>query len=71
MNELKIPEKILHQMIAQAAADAPVEACGILAGRDGGAPVQNVPASFTEQGQEVVSIEERDGYFSVKVLRKQ
>ena len=38
---------------------------------DGGAPVQNVPASFTEQGQEVVSIEERDGYFSIKVLRKQ
>ena len=68
---ITIPKEILEQMVLQAKGAVPVEACGILAGRDGGAPVQNVPASFTEQGQEVVSIEERDGYFSVKVLRKQ
>ncbi len=32
MSELKIPEKILDQIITQARAAAPVEACGILAG---------------------------------------
>ena len=35
MLTLKIPEDILQQMLDQARAEAPVEACGILAGSDG------------------------------------
>jgi len=34
MSELKIPANIFGQMVAQANAQAPVEACGILAGKD-------------------------------------
>jgi proteasome lid subunit RPN8/RPN11 len=33
MAQLKIPADIFRQMVAQAKAQAPVEACGILAGR--------------------------------------
>jgi len=35
MLKLEIPPDILDQMIAQATAQAPIEACGILAGADG------------------------------------
>lgn len=35
MMTLQIPPDILDRMIAQARAEAPVEACGILAGNDG------------------------------------
>ena len=35
MLKLKIPGNIFVQMIRQAKAQAPIEACGILAGRDG------------------------------------
>lgn len=35
MRELSIPDEIYQQMIAQARAEAPIEACGMLAGRDG------------------------------------
>ena len=35
MTELKIPNNIFEQMLRQAKAQAPIEACGILAGKDG------------------------------------
>jgi proteasome lid subunit RPN8/RPN11 len=35
MLSLKIPGNIFEQMVQQAKAEAPLEACGILAGRDG------------------------------------
>ncbi len=35
MTHLKIPTDIFEQMVAQAEAEAPIEACGILAGNDG------------------------------------
>ncbi len=35
MNELRIPNSIFVDMVAQAKTEAPIEACGILAGRDG------------------------------------
>ncbi len=35
MLKLKIPGDIYAQMVAQARAEAPIEACGILAGADG------------------------------------
>ncbi len=35
MRELQIPNNILEQMLQQAEARAPIEACGILAGKDG------------------------------------
>ena len=35
MLKLNIPNNIFEQMLAQAKAQAPIEACGILAGRDG------------------------------------
>lgn len=34
MNELQIPNNIFEQMLEQAKSEAPVEACGILAGND-------------------------------------
>ena len=35
MPKLKIPNNIFEQLIQQAKAEIPIEACGILAGRDG------------------------------------
>ena len=35
MLKLKIPGNIFEQMMAQAKAEVPIEACGILAGKDG------------------------------------
>ena len=35
MRELHIPNNIFQQMLQQAKAEAPIEACGILAGKDG------------------------------------
>ena len=35
MNKLEIPTKIFQEMVAQAKALAPIEACGILAGSNG------------------------------------
>jgi len=35
MKRLEIPTEIFQQMLAQARAHAPIEACGILAGRNG------------------------------------
>ena len=35
MRELQIPNNIFEQMLRQAKAQAPIEACGILAGKDG------------------------------------
>jgi sulfite reductase (ferredoxin) len=37
---------------------------------DDGEPVRNAPASFAEQGQEVLEITNMGGHFSVKVRRK-
>jgi len=37
---------------------------------DDGEPVRNAPASFAEQGQEVIEIENDGNHFSVKVRRK-
>ncbi len=34
MMKLEIPTNIFEQMVAQAKALAPIEACGILAGKD-------------------------------------
>jgi proteasome lid subunit RPN8/RPN11/TusA-related sulfurtransferase len=34
MRELQIPNNVFEQMLKQARAEAPIEACGILAGRD-------------------------------------
>ena len=35
MQKLQIPNRIYHEILEQARAEAPVEACGILAGREG------------------------------------
>ena len=35
MRELQIPNNIFKQILKQAKAEAPIEACGILAGKDG------------------------------------
>ncbi len=34
MNALEIPQEILSEMVLQARGEAPVEACGVLAGRE-------------------------------------
>ena len=38
---------------------------------DDGEPVRNVPASFQEQGQDVVGVKKSSGYFRVRVRRKE
>jgi len=57
--EVKIPRAVVEQMVAQARADAPLETCGLLAGRDECAlrilPVPNVlrsPVQYRMGGQE-------------------
>jgi proteasome lid subunit RPN8/RPN11 len=57
--EVKLPRAFLEQMVAQARADAPLETCGLLAGRDERAmrvlPVPNVlhsPVQYRMGGQE-------------------
>ena len=35
MSALEIPQEIVTQMVAQARAEAPIEACGVLAGCEG------------------------------------
>jgi len=37
---------------------------------DEGEPIRNVPESFTEQGQEVMEVENVGDHFCVKVRRK-
>jgi sulfite reductase (ferredoxin) len=37
---------------------------------DDGEPVRNAPASFAEQGQEVIEVKSKDDHFCVKVRRK-
>lgn len=37
---------------------------------DNGEPVRNVPASFAEQGQEVLSVADEHGHYRVSVLRR-
>lgn len=37
---------------------------------DAGQPAQNAPASFADQGQEVLDVTDEGGYFSAKVRRK-
>ncbi|MHC4070228.1 MAG: sulfurtransferase TusA family protein [Planctomycetota bacterium] len=37
---------------------------------DDGEPVRNAPASFAEQGQEIIEIKNKDDHFSVKVRRR-
>lgn len=56
---MKIPRAFLEQMVAQAQSDAPLETCGLLAGRDERAthilPVPNVlhsPVQYRMGGQE-------------------
>jgi proteasome lid subunit RPN8/RPN11 len=56
---VKIPRAFLEQMVAQAQSEAPLEACGLLAGRDERAthilPVSNVlhsPVKYRMDGQE-------------------
>jgi proteasome lid subunit RPN8/RPN11 len=46
MDELRLPSSLLEEMIAQAEAQYPEEACGLISGRDGVAdslyPVENI-----------------------------
>jgi sulfite reductase (ferredoxin) len=37
---------------------------------DGGEPVRNVPASFSDQGQDVLEVEDKGDHFFVRVRRK-
>ena len=60
---LKIPEHIYKQMLEQAESEVPIEACGILAGRDGRAEkfykmtnVDNSNAHFMMEPQEQFAV---------------
>ncbi len=37
---------------------------------DGGEPVRNVPASFADQGEEVISVTDEATHFRVKVRKR-
>ncbi len=54
--KLEIPEKIFIQMLNQAKAEAPIEACGILAGR----------SSVVKKLYEMTNADQRSDHFMMK-----
>jgi len=56
MLELRIPNDIYEQMIEQAIAEAPTEACGILAGRD----------SIVERMYRMTNTEAREDHYTME-----
>ncbi len=54
--KLEIPEKIFIQMLNQAKAEAPIETCGILAGR----------SSVVKKLYEMTNVDQRSDHFMMK-----
>ena len=56
MPELEIPKKIFEQMLQQALAEAPLEACGILAGKD----------SYVEKLYKMTNVDNSSNHFMME-----
>jgi len=68
MLTLKIPDDIFEQMVQQAKAEAPIEACGILAGRDG--QVEKLyQMTNTDQSHDHFMMEPEEQFKVVKDIR--
>ena len=68
MPGLVIPETILDAIIAQARAAAPLEACGILSGRDGRVLLAHAMAN-ADQSADHFSMEPREQFAVAKKIR--
>ncbi|MBW2220250.1 MAG: M67 family metallopeptidase [Deltaproteobacteria bacterium] len=68
MLTLKIPGDIFEQMVQQAKAEAPIEACGILAGRGGGVE-KLYQMTNTDQSHDHFMMEPQEQFKVVKDIR--
>lgn len=68
MLKLEIPSDIYEQMLDQAKAEAPIEACGILAGRDG-AVRRMYKMTNTEAREDHYTMEPAEQFAAVKDMR--
>ena len=68
MAQLKIPAEIFEQMVAQAKAEAPIEACGILAGKDGAAE-KLYKMTNADQSSDHFMMEPKEQFKVVKDIR--
>ena len=69
MCELRIPAAILDEMISQAKAAAPVEACGILAGSDGSVE-KFYPMTNADGSREHFMMAPEEQFAVIKEMRK-
>ena len=68
MAELQIPNDIFEQMVGQAKAEAPIEACGILAGKDGEAE-KLYKMTNADQSSDHFMMEPKEQFKVVKDIR--
>jgi len=68
MTQLKIPDYLFEQIVAQAREAAPIEACGILAGKDGVAE-KLYKMTNVEQSSEHFMMEPQEQFTVVKDIR--
>jgi proteasome lid subunit RPN8/RPN11 len=68
MSILSIPRQIFDEIVKQAEAEAPVEACGILAGR-GGEVQQLYKMKNTDESNEHFMMEPKEQFAVVKDIR--
>jgi proteasome lid subunit RPN8/RPN11 len=66
---MKIPSEMVNQIVEQARAEAPDEACGYLAGRDGLAELR-IPMTNVDHSSEHYSFDPREQFEAVKLARE-
>jgi len=68
VGQLAIPDEVFQQMVAQARAEAPVEACGILAGNDG-AVARLYTMTNTDNSPEHFRMDPAEQFDAVRAMR--
>lgn len=68
MNGLTLPQSIYRELVDQAATAAPIESCGILAGREGRVETF-VPMTNTDASTDHFMMDPREQFRVVKALR--
>lgn len=68
MSGLTLPERIYRELIAQATAAAPIEACGILAGREGRVEAF-ISMTNTDASTDHFMMDPREQFKVIKALR--
>ena len=66
---MKITDEVKQSIIAQAQADAPLESCGYLLGRDDTA-TENYPMTNTDHSEEHFSFDPREQFAALKYARQ-